>query len=152
MNKLASILVMVFAFTITTQAQKKDKRMRKEKFSIEQQTVLTIKKMTLDLELTAAQQRKMKPLITQQIKDRNKYYEQMKKLKKTDNKPSTEELFNLKIEQLDQKIAHKKEIKSVLNKEQFNKYEKMASAKKRMAYQKAQQLKKKKWKKEQRKG
>ena len=70
MNKLASILVMVFAFTITTQAQKKDKRMRKEKFSIEQQTVLTIKKMTLDLELTAAQQRKMKPLITQQIKDK----------------------------------------------------------------------------------
>ena len=152
MNKLASILVMVFAFTITTQAQKKDKRMHKEKFSIEQQTMLAIKKMTLDLELTDAQQRKMKPLITQQIKDRNKYFEQMKKLKETDKKPSTEELFNLKIEQLDQKIAHKKEIKSVLNKEQFDKYEKMASAKKRMAYQKAQQLKKKKWKKEQRKG
>ena len=108
--------------------------------------------MTLDLELTDAQQRKIRPLITQQIKDRNRYYEQMKKSKKTDKKPSTEELFNLKIEQLDQKIAHKKEMKSVLNKEQFDKFEKMASAKKRMVYQKAQQLKKKKWRKEQRKG
>ncbi len=134
MNKLASILVLVFAFTITTQAQKKDKRMRMEKFSIKQQTALAVKKMTLDLELTDAQQRKIRPLITQQIKDRNRYYEQMKKSKKTDKKPSTEELFNLKIEQLDQKIAHKKEMKSVLNKEQFDKFEKMASAKKRMVY------------------
>ena len=50
MKKIASILVLVFAFTLTTQGQKKRKDKRPN-FSVEQRTELAVKKMTLDLDL-----------------------------------------------------------------------------------------------------
>ncbi|MCI2229136.1 hypothetical protein MC378_08155 [Polaribacter sp. MSW13] len=79
MKKLASILVLVFAFTITTQAQKKRKQKRPQ-FTTEQQVDLAVKKMTLDLDLTDAQQRKIRPLINAQIADRKAAMEKRKNL------------------------------------------------------------------------
>ena len=52
MRKIASVLVLVFAFTLTTQAQKKRKQMQKNPMTVEQQASLTVKKMTLHLDLT----------------------------------------------------------------------------------------------------
>jgi hypothetical protein len=63
MKKIASIVLLVFAFTLTTQAQKGKKKMRAEKLSTEQQTILAVKKMTLALDLTTSQQNQLKPLI-----------------------------------------------------------------------------------------
>ena len=51
MRKLASILVLVFAFTLTAEAQKM-RNQKRPKLTVEQQTDLAVKKMTLALDLT----------------------------------------------------------------------------------------------------
>ena len=105
MRKIASVLVLVFAFTLTTQAQKKRKRMQKEKLTVEQQATLAIKKMTLALELTDAQQRKLKPIITKQITERRAQFEQMKKQREEKKKLESKERYEKQNEMLDKKIA-----------------------------------------------
>lgn len=148
MKKLASILVLVFAFTLTTQAQKKRKRVQKDPMTVEQQATLAVKKMTLALELSDAQQRKIKPLITAQITDRRAQFEQMKKLKESKKKPTADERFKYQNERLDKQIAFQKEMKSILNKEQYEKFEKMSAMRKRGAKKKMAQRKKMKMLKE----
>lgn len=148
MKKLASILVLVFAFTLTTQAQKKRKRMQKDPLTVEQQATLMVKKMTLALELSDAQQRKVTPLITAQITDRRANLERMKKLKEAKKKPTADERFKFQNERLDKQIAFQKEMKSILNKEQYEKFEKMSAMRKRGAKKKMAQRKKMKWLKE----
>lgn len=148
MKKIASILVLVFAFTLTTEAQKKGKRMQREQLTVEQQTTLAVKKMTLALELSDAQQRKVTPLIAQQISDRRAKFEQMKKMREAKKKPTAEERFKFQNERLDKQIAFQKEMKSILNKEQFEKFEKTTRALKRGAKKKMAQRKKMKWLKE----
>lgn len=148
MKKIASILILVFAFTLTTQAQKRGKRMQKEQMTVAQQTTLAVKKMTLALELSDAQQRKVTPLISAQIIDRRAQFEKMKKFKEEKKMPSAEERFNNQNSRLDKQIAFQTEMKSILNKEQYEKFQKMAKARKRGAREKMQKRRKMKWLKE----
>jgi len=148
MRKIASILVLVFAFTLTTQAQKKRKRMQKEQLTVKQQATLAVKKMTLALELSDAQQRKITPLITSQITDRRAQFEKIKKLKEAKKKPTADERYKHQNERLDKQIAFQKEMKSILNSEQYEKFQKMARAKKRGARKKIAKHKKMKMIKE----
>jgi hypothetical protein len=129
MKKLASILVLVFAFSITTQAQKKrtDKRV---KLSVEQQTNLAVKKMTLDLDLSEKQQNDIRPLISKQIAERKNVMEKRKAAKKENKKPTADEIYAMKSKMLDNKIAMKNKMKNLLTKEQFAKFEKMHKGKK----------------------
>jgi len=60
MKKIASILILVFAFTLTTQAQRTGER---QKFTAEQHAALAVKKMTLILDLSEKQQNQIRPLI-----------------------------------------------------------------------------------------
>lgn len=136
MKKIASILILVFAFTLTTQAQKRGKRMQKEQMTVAQQATLAVKKMTLALELSEAQQRKVTPLISAQITDRRAQFEKMKKFKESKKKPTADERFQHQNERLDKQIAFQKQMKSILNKDQFEKFQKMAKAKKRGVKQK----------------
>ena len=62
MKKLVKIIVLVFAFTLTVQAQKK-KGNKGAKLTIEQQTTLAVKKMTLALDLSDKQQQQIKPIV-----------------------------------------------------------------------------------------
>ena len=64
MKKIISILVLVFAVTFTTQAQKKrgERGENGSKLTIEQHTTLAVKKMTLALDLSDKQQKQIKPL------------------------------------------------------------------------------------------
>tara|TARA_R110002072_G_C7876146_1_gene527623 strand:- start:10 stop:456 length:447 start_codon:yes stop_codon:yes gene_type:complete len=131
MKKLASILVLVFAFTITTQAQKKGKKDRNNpKFTIEQRTELAVKKMTLALDLTEKQQSQITPFIKAQATARKAAMESMKKNKEADKKPSADEIYAMKSKQLDNQIAFKSEMKNILTKEQFEKFEKIAKMRK----------------------
>ena len=124
MKKIVSILVLVFAFTLTTQAQKKRKQQRPQ-LTTEQQVDLAIKQMTLNLDLTAAQQRQIRPLIASKIADRKAAREKRKALKDAKKKPTSDELYAMKSKALDKKIEMKKKMKNILNKEQFEKFEKM---------------------------
>ena len=144
MKKVVSILVLVFAFTLTTQAQKKERKERKErterrekiKLSTEQQVDLAVKKMTLKLDLTEKQQREIKPLIAAKVKGRKAAMEKRKEFKKAGKKPTSDELYDVKSKMLDNQIAAKNKMKNILNKEQFEKFEKMQKGRKRMALNK----------------
>ena len=124
MKKLASILVLVFVFTITTQAQKKRKQ-QKPNFTIEQQTDLALKKMTLALDLSKNQQNKIKPLLAAKISDRKAAMEKRKEARKEKKRPTSDEILAIKSKMLDNKIAMKNSMKEILNKEQFEKFEKI---------------------------
>ena len=124
MKKIITIILLVFAFTLTAQAQKGKKKMRAEKLSTEQQTILAVKKMTLSLDLTASQQNELKPLVTKKISDRKAHYKKMKATQKERKKLSADERFAKVNERLDNQIAMKRKMKNILNEEQFEKFEK----------------------------
>lgn len=129
MKKIASILVLVFAFTITTQAQKKRKQERPQ-LTTEQKVDLAVKKMALNLDLSAAQQNKIKPLIAQKMANHKSMIEKRRALRKADKKPTSDEIYEMRSKQLDNQIAMKKEMKNILNKDQFEKFEKMNKGRK----------------------
>lgn len=129
MKKIASILVLVFAFTLTTQAQK-DRKEKRPNLSIEQHTDLAVKKMTLALDLSEKQQNEIAPLIKAQAAERKAGMEKRKEARKNRTKPSADEIYAMKSKQLDGQIAFRNTMKNILNKDQFEKFEKMS--KKRM--------------------
>jgi protein CpxP len=141
MKNLAPILVLVFAFTLTTIAQKKRDHQRWQ-FTIEQQTELTVKKMTLALDLSAQQQLKIKPLILAKMLEKEAFVVKKKEDKKKYEKPISNTIYALKIKSLDQQIAMRKSMKNILNTAQFEKFEKMHE--KRMIKKKKMKMKKKK--------
>lgn len=132
MKKLASILVLVFAFTITTQAQKdrKDRKEKRPEFTVEQHTELAVKKMTLALDLSAKQQNQIRPLIKAKAAERKANMEQRKAAKESKKRPTADEMFAFQIKMLDNQIAMKNSMKNILNKEQFQKFEKMQKSRK----------------------
>jgi hypothetical protein len=138
MKKIASILVLVFAFTLTTQAQKKRKE-KGPKLSVEQHTDLAVKKMTLALDLSEKQQNQITPLIKAQASEKKAAMESRKEARKSDKKPTADEMYAMQSKRLDNQIAFKNSMKNILNKEQFEKFEKMA--KRRM--QKGKKMKEK---------
>lgn len=129
MKKLAILLVFVFAFTLTTNAQKKRKEKRPQ-FTVEQHTDLAVKKMTLALDLSEKQQNQIRPLLKQQAEKKKKAMEKRKEMRKNNTKPKADGLYKMQAERLDDQIAMKNRMKSILNKEQFEKFEKMARARK----------------------
>ena len=124
MKKIASILVFVLAFTLSTEAQKKRDHKRPQ-LTVEQYTDLTIKKMTLALDLSERQQNQVKPLIALKMTERKEFMEKRKEARKENKKPTSDEIFAMKNKMLDNRIAMKKNMKEILNKEQFEKFEKM---------------------------
>lgn len=134
MKKTASILLLVFAFTFTTQAQQK-KRNKKPNFSIEQRTELAIKRMTLALDLSDKQQDEIKPLLMAQAQDRKAAMKKRKALRDEEKKLSADELFAMKNQKLEAKIEFKNKMKDILKAEQFEKFEKMAKKRKQKGKQ-----------------
>jgi hypothetical protein len=150
MKKIASILILVFAFSLTTQAQKNNKEKRPQ-LSIEQQTELAVKQMTLALDLSAKQQKQIMPLMKAQAARKKEAIDKKKQMKKRNSEPSADEIFTLKSKILDHKIAMKNGMKDILNKDQFEKFEKIAKRKmikrKKMMFRK-EMIKKRKMGKE----
>lgn len=131
MKKLASILVLVFAFTVNVQAQKKDRENEKgSRLSVEQHTDLAVKKMTLNLDLTNKQQDQIKPLINAQAAAKKAAMESRKENRAANKKPSANEIYTMRSAQLDNQIAFKSSMKNILNKEQFEKFEQMKNNRK----------------------
>ncbi len=140
MKKLVKIIVLVFAFTLTVQAQKK-KGNKGSKLTIEQQTTLAVKKMTLALDLSDKQQQQIKPIVMAKMTDRKDFIEKRKASKENNQKPTSDEIFAIKNKQLDHQIMMKNSIKNILNEEQFEKFEKMHKSRTRMAKHKMKERK-----------
>jgi periplasmic protein CpxP/Spy len=132
MKNFAVILMMVIAVTFTANAQQKTaqkNRQNRPQFTAEQQTELVVKRMTLALDLNEKQQNQIKPLLLTQTAQRKTAMEKMKKARENKQKPSKEELFTMRSQQLDHQIAMKKAMKEILTKEQFEEFEKMGKTK-----------------------
>ncbi|RKE91998.1 hypothetical protein [Ichthyenterobacterium magnum] len=137
MKKLILIAIALVTLQVSAQDKKRDhqkgdKHERKEMlkdFSAEEIATLKTKKMTLHLDLTKAQQKEIHALNLEQAKAKKvKMAEREKKMEgKEMQKPSKDEKLKMMNERLDHQIATKQKMKTILNAEQFEKFEKMQS-------------------------
>ncbi|MAD97918.1 MAG: hypothetical protein CMB99_11385 [Flavobacteriaceae bacterium] len=130
MKKLGVIVMLALGMVFTTEAQQRRMK-RKPNFTPEQKVELAVKKMTLELDLSARQQKEITPLITAQVKEREAHRKQRMEQRKSGKRPSSQELFAMQSERLDKQIAFKKQMKEILDKDQFQRFEKMTHARKK---------------------
>ncbi|WP_158839014.1 hypothetical protein [Polaribacter sp. L3A8] len=135
MKKIVTILVLVFAFTFTAQAQKKGGKPSAEKM---------LKKMTKDLNLTEAQQSKIKPFLADQLAEREAAMVKRKAIKESGQKPSKEERQLDRKDRIAKETAFNTEMAKILNKEQLEKFEALAKERKENAKNKGKKKKNKK--------
>ena len=132
MKKLLVIALALFTLNGVAQEKRKGSSDRKEKMSLRKDMThsdiadLKSKKLTLKLDLTDAQQKKVHQLILKQAETN----QSLRKAHKDDNgkkreRPSKEELVKMQNHKLDQMIALKREMKTILTAEQYAKFEKM---------------------------
>lgn len=151
MKKTASILALVFVFTVTAKAQKKDRRTQREKLTVDQQAILEVKKMTLTLELTKAQQQEIQPILARQISSKRAEFEKVKTMRESKRELTADEHFAYQNQRLDQQIAYQKEMKSILNDKQYEKFRKQIETQKRKMRGRIGKKMKQRWLKEQKK-
>lgn len=133
MKKTARILALVFVFTVTAKAQEKDRHTQREKLTFDQQAILAVKKMTLTLGLTKAQQQEIQPILARQISSKRAEFEKVKAMRESKRELTADERFAYQNQRLDQQIAYQKEMKSILNDKQYDKFrEQMETQKRKM--------------------
>ncbi|WP_374399548.1 hypothetical protein [Flavobacterium sp.] len=130
-------LILAIALVMTTLTFAQDRKQGREKLTPEQQSELHVKKMTLDLDLDAQQQKEVKTIFLEQAKKREAKMAEMKAKREKGEKPSADERFEMKNEMLDNQIEMKAKMKKILKPEQFKKWEenhdeKAAQAKEKM--------------------
>ena len=123
MKNIASILVFIFVFTFTIQAQKK--RGYKQQPTINQQTSLKVKQMTLVLDLSDKQQQQVTPLLRAEIAFRQAAMEKRKEARVEKRRPTSDEIYLIKSQLLDNKITMKRSMKDILNTTQFKTFQKI---------------------------
>jgi len=122
MKKIASVLL-VALFTLSTFAQEPQRKQKNHDFTAGQIAELQTKKMTLHLDLTVDQQEQILEINKQNAIERKQKMEEHKALKESNKELSGDEIFTRKSARLDKMIAHKAEMKKILNDEQFEKWE-----------------------------
>lgn len=104
---------------------KKEMRQNRGDLSPEQMAELSTKKLTLRLDLTETQQKEIHKVELEQAKLRKERSEN-----KTDAESvSKSERFEMKTKRLDNQIAFKKKMKSILTEEQYARWEKIKHSK-----------------------
>ncbi|MFX0558545.1 hypothetical protein ACOCEA_17215 [Maribacter sp. CXY002] len=121
---IMAALVLACGLAMAQRPEGKDHK-RMQDMTPEQVATLHTKKMTLALDLTEAQQTKMKSLLASQAEKRKAKMEEFKAKKENGEQPTADEKFAMQNERLDAQIAHKAEMKKILNDEQYAKWEKM---------------------------
>lgn len=91
-----------------------------EKFTPEQRNQLMLKKMTLDLDLNTVQQKEMSKIIAEKSAKREAH---LKNRKAKTEKPTSDEIFEMKNKMLDEQIAMQARMKKILSPEQFKKWD-----------------------------
>jgi hypothetical protein len=128
MKKLILTLTLLAGMLLT--AQERGPRMRHHKhadLTAEQLATLQTKRLTLALDLTAAQQKKVQKLKLEQEEVRQSRRAEMKEKREADTEKgiSAEERYQLELARLDNRIAFKAEMKSILDPAQYEKWERM---------------------------
>ncbi len=146
MKKLVLVVMALCAIQITS-AQGQHKGKKGMDMSAEDIATLQTKKMTLALDLTEAQQDDIYKINLENAKLRKTHMEERKAKRESGEakKPSKEERVAMMNNMLDHKIATKQKIKSILNDEQYARWEKMMA--KRQSKMKGKMKDKKSYKK-----
>jgi protein CpxP len=127
-KKMKGILVVaLLSLSISGIAQGKKNRTNAERpqFTAQQQNELQVKKLTLELDLSADQQKQIAEIVSKNQLSREAMKTELKAKKASDKKITSDDKFVLKRNLLDDKIAYKSEMKKVLTMEQWEKWEKM---------------------------
>ena len=130
------LIALMALFCISTYAQqnrnnkgeaRREMRQQKPDLSPEQMAELATKNMTLQIDLNEAQQKKVNKLQLERAKSREAQF----KSKSEKKQLSDAERFTIKTQRLDEQIAHKKQMKSILTQEQYQKWEGIQAKKKK---------------------
>ncbi len=122
MKKL--FLAALLSVSMIAVSQKREQK-GDDHLTVEQRTELKVKKMTLDLDLNAKQQKELTALYLEEGKKIEEKRAEMKSKKENSEKPSKEERFEIKNKRLDNQIEMKAKLKKILTSEQMEKFEKM---------------------------
>ena len=139
MKKLLLIAIALLTVNAIAQERKRERPNRGEReriqqfkdFSPEEIATLQTKRMALELDLNEAQQKQVQTIHLEQAKAHKTEMDARKKMHEEDKaeQPSKEDRFNRVNSQLDKKLAAKTKMKSILSKEQFEKWERQNSMK-----------------------
>lgn len=125
MKKLIVAAILMTGLASVAQEQKPmAKKEKMEQLTPEQRNELRLKKMTLDLNLNATQQKEMAKLIAEQSAKREAAKAERKKKIQDGAMPTPDERFAMQSKMLDEQIAMKERVKKILTAEQFEKWEK----------------------------
>ena len=125
MVRSVSLLALFISFSLTTNAQKKQLFKNKKRLTTEQLTTLKVKKMTLELELSEVQQKKLTPVITKLISERKIEADRMRESKNEVKNIDASNRYQIANKILDRKIMFQKEMRTILNEEQFKKFKRL---------------------------
>jgi len=125
MVRIVSLLALFISFSLTTNAQKKQLFKHKKRLTTEQLTTLKVKKMTLELELSEVQQKKLTPVITKLISERKIEADRMRESKNELKNIDASNRYQMANKILDRKIMFQKEMRTILNEEQFKKFKRL---------------------------
>ncbi len=118
MKKIAIIALLIGSFTVNAQ-DKEIKSKRVSKFTIEQRAEIHTKRLVLALDLDENQKQKIYDISLRKVKEADALRNNKEKRSELTDK----ERFDKKNQMLDKQIAYKKEMKEILNKEQYEKFE-----------------------------
>lgn len=126
------MMIAIAFLTLNATAQDtKNKNHSLKDLSAEEVATLRTKKMTLHLDLTESQQTKVKALVLEEAKQKESLRAERKAKKDDENakKPTKEERYAMANTRLDEQIEMKRQMKSILNTEQYEKWETSLSKK-----------------------
>jgi hypothetical protein len=142
MKKLIVAALLIVGMTSFAQDGKgRPERAGMEQLTPEQRNQLHLKKLTLELDLNASQQKEMSKIIAEQSAKKEARIAERKASKETGTKLTAEERFAKKSKMLDEQIAMKERMKKFLTPDQLKKWDEMkankqSSMKKRMHHKK----------------
>lgn len=108
------------------QGHQGEKHEKMKDLTPQQRATLKTKRMTLDLDLTLAQQEEIQKL-NEAMEAKT---EAFRKERESGQELSKDELFAKKSQKLDNEIFHKQQLKTILTEDQFAKWEKVVSSRK----------------------
>ena len=124
MKKLVGLTLVVMLFSLSISAQGQRQRQNKNAdFTPEQIAILQTKKMALRLDLNEKQQKEIQKMMLKSAEERQKFRTENQKNKQDGTGISSDERFERANMRLTKQQAHKAEMKKVLTKEQFEKWE-----------------------------
>lgn len=120
MKKLILIIALCVGLTSVAQGRKGEGRPNPE-----EQVEKLVTRMTAELDLNTKQQEQIKVLMMDQAKKREAKRASFKTRKETGDKPSDEEIAQMKKNRADEELAMKTEMKKILSEEQYKSWTEM---------------------------